>query len=83
METTIDNAGRVVIPKQIRETAGLKPGASLRIEYRDGKIEIERKSPKTRLISKGSVTVVSVPGVPKMSVEDANEFIRKARDREL
>jgi AbrB family looped-hinge helix DNA binding protein len=43
METTIDRAGRVVIPKPIRDAAGLKPGAALSIEYRDGRIEIERK----------------------------------------
>jgi AbrB family looped-hinge helix DNA binding protein len=83
METTIDRAGRVVIPKQIREAAGLKPGTGLQIDYRDGKIEIERKSLKTRLISKGSVTVVSIPGAPKMSVDETNEWIRKARDREI
>jgi AbrB family looped-hinge helix DNA binding protein len=83
MKTTIDGAGRVVIPKPIREAAGLKPGTGLRIEYRDGKIEIERKSLKSRLVSKGSVLVVSIPGAPKMSVEETNEWIRKARDREI
>jgi len=83
METTIDGTGRVVIPKPIREAAGLKPGAGLSIEYRDGKIEIERKSLKSRLVPKGSVLVVSIPGAPKMSVEEANEWIRKARDREI
>ena len=57
METTIDRAGRMVIPKSIREAAGLKPGMSLRIDYRDGKIEIERKSLKSRLIPKGSILV--------------------------
>jgi AbrB family looped-hinge helix DNA binding protein len=83
METTIDRAGRVVIPKSIREAAGLKPGTGLRVDYRDGKIEIERKSLKSRLIPKGSVLVVSIPGAPKMSVAETNEWIRKARDREI
>lgn len=83
METTIDGAGRVVIPKAIREAAGLKPGTGLRIDYRDGKIEIERKSLKARLVPKGSVLVVSIPGAPKMSVDQTNEWIRKARNREI
>jgi AbrB family looped-hinge helix DNA binding protein len=83
METTIDGAGRVVIPKPIREAAGLKPGTGLRIDYRDGKIEIERKSLKSRLVRKGSVLLVSTPGAPKMSVEETNEWIRKSRDREI
>jgi AbrB family looped-hinge helix DNA binding protein len=83
METTIDGAGRVVIPKPIREAAGLKPGTGLRIDYRDGKIEIERKSLKSRLVRKGSVLMVSTPGAPKMSVEETNEWVRKSRNREI
>jgi AbrB family looped-hinge helix DNA binding protein len=83
METTIDRAGRVVIPKPIRDAAGLKPGAALSIEYRDGRIEIERKSMKARLVPKGSVLVVSIPCAPKMSVDETNQWIRKVRDREI
>ena len=45
MKSTIDRAGRVVIPKAIREAAGLKPGSALTIAYRDGQVVIEPKSP--------------------------------------
>jgi AbrB family looped-hinge helix DNA binding protein len=83
MKSTIDEAGRVVIPKAIREAAGLKPGAPLMIEYRNGRVEIEPKSPKVRLVRKGGVLVASIPGAPKMSVEEANEWIRKSREREI
>ena len=83
MESTIDAAGRVVIPKSIREAAGLKPGSHLKIEYREGRIEIEQKSRKVRLVKKGGLLVASVPGARKVSVEETNEWIRKARDREI
>lgn len=83
MRTTIDRAGRVVIPKPIREAAGLKPGLRLKIEYRDGRVVIEGESPEVRLVKKGSVLVASMPGVPKLSQEDTNEWIRKSRDREI
>ena len=73
----------MVIPKSIREAAGLKAGTRLRIDYRDGKIQIERKSLKTHLIRRGSVMVVSIPGAVKMSVDETNEWIRRARDREI
>ena len=41
MKTTIDGAGRLVIPKQIREQVGLKPGMPLDIRVDNGVIEIE------------------------------------------
>ncbi len=83
MRSTIDSAGRVVIPKAIRDAAGLKPGSPLKIEFRDGRVEIERKSPKVQLVRKGTLLVARIPGVPKMSVDETNEWIRKSRDREI
>jgi AbrB family looped-hinge helix DNA binding protein len=83
MKTTIDRAGRVVIPKPIREVAGLRAGSPLEIEYRDGRIEIEPVAPKTRLVRKGSVLALTAPGAPKMSLEEMNEWVRKSRDREI
>lgn len=41
MIATIDKAGRLVVPKPIREAMGLRPGAQLTIDYVDGKIEID------------------------------------------
>ncbi|MFT4232455.1 MAG: AbrB/MazE/SpoVT family DNA-binding domain-containing protein [Leucobacter sp.] len=41
MITTIDKAGRVVIPKAIRDAMQLRPGARLDVVYSDGRIEIE------------------------------------------
>jgi AbrB family looped-hinge helix DNA binding protein len=53
MRTTIDRAGRVVIPKPLREQAGLKEGIELQIEFRDGRIEIEPASVPMRLTRVG------------------------------
>ena len=41
MQTTIDAAGRVVIPKALREAAGLLPGSELRVELDGAGIRIE------------------------------------------
>jgi AbrB family looped-hinge helix DNA binding protein len=41
MRTTIDSAGRIVIPKSLRELAGLLPGVELRIELDGSGIRIE------------------------------------------
>jgi len=81
METTIDRAGRVVIPKALRDSAGLKAGAKLRVECRDGKIEIEAVSAKVQWVRKGTLMVaVPPPGTPKMTVADVNRIAREIRD---
>jgi AbrB family looped-hinge helix DNA binding protein len=41
MITTIDAAGRIVIPKALRDSAGLVPGAELRVELDGSGIHIE------------------------------------------
>jgi AbrB family looped-hinge helix DNA binding protein len=41
MKTTIDAAGRIVIPKKLRDEAGLRPGAELEVRCHEGVIEIE------------------------------------------
>ena len=41
MKTTIDSAGRLVIPKEIRQQTGIRAGMSLDVHVKEGKIEIE------------------------------------------
>ncbi len=41
MTATLDKAGRIVLPKNLREKLHLKPGAKFRIEVVGDKIEIE------------------------------------------
>jgi AbrB family looped-hinge helix DNA binding protein len=41
MTTTMDAAGRLVIPREIRREASLEPGVPLEVRWRDGVIEIE------------------------------------------
>jgi AbrB family looped-hinge helix DNA binding protein len=83
MITTIDAAGRVVIPKQVREIAGLRPGSKLNISFRDGRIEIEPKQPKAKLARKGNRLVITAPGARKLTVEQVDEWITRVRNREI
>lgn len=41
MTITMDAAGRIVIPSEIRREAGLQPDTPLDVRWRDGVIEIE------------------------------------------
>jgi AbrB family looped-hinge helix DNA binding protein len=53
MVTTIDKAGRVVIPLQARERAGLAPGAVLQVSVDDTGIRLERIAAGPTLLKVG------------------------------
>jgi AbrB family looped-hinge helix DNA binding protein len=74
MKTTIDNAGRLVIPKEIRREARLVPGAPLEIRWRDGRIEIEQATASVRLERRGRL-LVAVPRkkLPRLAAETVEQ----------
>lgn len=41
MRTTIDGAGRIVVPKAMRVSMGLTAGREIDVVFTDGRIEIE------------------------------------------
>ncbi|HEY6324084.1 MAG TPA: AbrB/MazE/SpoVT family DNA-binding domain-containing protein [Thermoanaerobaculia bacterium] len=59
IETSIDGAGRIVIPKAIRQQAGFQPGTLLTVRLREGRIEIEPSPREVRIVTKGSLRVAS------------------------
>ena len=83
MKTTIDPAGRLVIPKQIRQEAGLRPGMPLDVRWRAGRIEIEPAPLPVKLVRKGRL-LVAVPekDVAKLTadtVERTRQGLRRER----
>ena len=40
MRTTIDAAGRLVVPKRLRDELGFTPGTELELEAVDGRLEV-------------------------------------------
>ena len=78
----MDHAGRVVIPKAVREAGGLKPGSPLEIAYRDGKVEIEPVRSPVKLVRKSGL-LIAVPsrGTPKVAGEQVIQSIRDLRER--
>jgi AbrB family looped-hinge helix DNA binding protein len=83
MRTTIDPAGRLVIPKDIRQEAGLRPGVPLEIRWRDGRIEIEPAPLPVRLVRRGRLVVVvprrRVAPLTAEAVERTRRALRRSR----
>jgi AbrB family looped-hinge helix DNA binding protein len=57
MITTMDRAGRLVIPSDIRREAALEPGTPLEIRWHDGRIEIEPPPLSVKLERKGRLLI--------------------------
>lgn len=83
MKTTIDPAGRLVIPKKIRQAAGLVPGIPLDIRCTNGRVEIQPAPVPVRLVRKGRLVVavpkVKLPPMPADLVERTLEELRNER----
>jgi AbrB family looped-hinge helix DNA binding protein len=78
MTITIDGAGRLVVPKEIREQAHIEPGMPLDIRLRDGRIEIEPVARRISIEKRGRLRV-AVPAEP--SDELTADAVRTTRDR--
>lgn len=78
MSTAIDSAGRLVIPKAVRDAAGILPGTPLEVRFRDGRIEIEPAPIDVSVETVAGVAVASSrEPVPMLSAD----IVTAARDR--
>ena len=80
MRTTIDKAGRVVIPAQIRERVGFGPGAELEITEDEFGIRIERIAPGPRLVKIGR-RLVARPTASARPAVDIGAIVEDERNR--
>jgi AbrB family looped-hinge helix DNA binding protein len=80
MKATIDTAGRIVVPKALRQALGLKPGQPLEIRAGDGRLEIEIASTSMRLQKRGK-GVVAVPDaeLPVLTADQVRETMERIR----
>lgn len=83
MKTSIDQAGRLVIPKEIRREARIEPGTPLDVRWKDGRIEIEPVHAEVRLERRGKLLVaVPVGKMPRLThavVERTRSLIHDER----
>lgn len=81
MKTTIDTAGRIVVPKALRQALDLKPGQILEIRAGDGRLEIEVAATPMTLQRRGkgvvAVPETELPALTAAEVRDTLERIRR------
>jgi len=80
METTIDSAGRVVVPEAIREALGLTGGTRIRIEERDGQLVISRADGGSQVVEREGRLVLTAPeGTAPRTVEQVQRLVERGR----
>ncbi|MGH7413758.1 MAG: AbrB/MazE/SpoVT family DNA-binding domain-containing protein [Candidatus Rokuibacteriota bacterium] len=80
MRVTLDAAGRLIVPKPLRDVLGLKPGQALEIRAGDGRLEIEIAPTPMRLRKRGK-GLVAVPDaeLPALTAEQVRDTLERVR----
>jgi AbrB family looped-hinge helix DNA binding protein len=80
MKAVIDRAGRIIVPKALRQALGLKPGQPLEIRVADGRLEIEIAATSMRLKKRGK-GLVAVPegSLPPLTAEQVRDTLESVR----
>lgn len=82
MNVTIDKAGRLVVPKEIRDRMGIHAGDELEIEEYNGKIELSKPCRERQLIENedGILTLEPDPNAPPVTQEEIRDELERLRD---
>lgn len=84
MSATIDAAGRLVIPKALRERAGLTAGTRVDFHYRDGHIEIAPIDVEGGWERYRGIDFPTPPAdAPDLTVQEIRDAIEDARESRL
>jgi len=82
MRTTIDKAGRLVIPSAIRDRAGLQPGTVLEVRLDEFGVRLERVAAGPQLIRVGKRLVARPTASPDTRpVVDIAALVEEERNR--
>jgi len=80
MRTTIDAAGRLVVPKQLREELGFSANQELELRAVDGRLEVEVTATRMRLEEReGDLVAAAERDMPELTPELVRETLERTR----
>ncbi|HUP64040.1 MAG TPA: AbrB/MazE/SpoVT family DNA-binding domain-containing protein [Thermoanaerobaculia bacterium] len=82
MQATIDKAGRVVIPREVREKAGFGPGTELEVVLEGYSVRLSRKAAGPRIEKRGKRLVARSTAKSESRPEvDLEALVREEREQ--
>ena len=82
IQTTIDAAGRIVVPKSLRTGLNLKAGQAITVRLRGGVLEIEPMVEPVSIRKRGKFFVAERPGRPSLTNDTVVQTRSRLRDEE-
>ncbi len=80
MRTTIDGAGRVVVPKSFRDALGIAGPAEVEVSLVDGHLEIEVPATPVRLERRGrGLIALADTDMPVLTDEMVRDVLERTR----
>jgi AbrB family looped-hinge helix DNA binding protein len=80
MRSTIDRAGRVVVPKKFREVLGWTEGAAVEISLDEGRVVIEaRRVAKSLQLDADGPVIVADDDLATMTADDVRDILEATR----
>ena len=85
MITTMDAAGRLVLPKAVRDRAQLAPGVPIEVRVVDGHVELEPAPAAVSIVKRGTLRIAepadAVPALTQTLVDATLDQLRQPRGR--
>lgn len=80
MRTTIDSAGRILVPKALRDELGLTEGQELELRVVDGGLQVEIPATPMRLVERdGDLVAAADRDMPELAEELVRRTVEQIR----
>lgn len=80
MNVSIDRAGRIVVPKALRDALGFAEGVDLEVFAEDGRLVVELHNPPKRLAKRGNmVVIVADEPIGEMTPDQVRDVLESVR----
>jgi AbrB family looped-hinge helix DNA binding protein len=75
----IDQAGRIVLPKHVRQELAIKPGDTFNVSIDGAAVTLTPNKEKTGFVRRGKALVFSTAGAETLSRETVQEILESGR----